>query len=86
MSESINKIVNLNGLDIMVEYEKKNDIPSKLRMLRFYAGMNRKVFAEYLHIPYRTMTEWERGTRQMPDYVMELISYKVFNEKKAGRI
>lgn len=86
MSESINKIVNLNGLDIMVEYEKKNDIPSKLRMLRFYAGMNRKEFAEYLHIPYRTMTEWERGTRQMPDYVMELISYKVFNEKKAGRI
>lgn len=86
MSAMINKIININGEDIMIECEKKNDIPSKLMMLRVYAGMNRKEFAEYLHIPYRTMTEWERGNRQMPDYVMELIAYKIVNEKNAGRI
>ena len=86
MSAMINKIININGEDIMIECEKKNDIPSKLMMLRVYAGMNRKEFAEYLHIPYRTITEWERGNRQMPDYVMELIAYKIVNEKNAGRI
>ena len=28
-------------------------------------------------IPYRTVTEWERGTRKMPDYVLRLLAYKV---------
>jgi len=45
--------------------------------LRESTGMNRKEFAEYLDIPYRTMTEWERGTRTMPNYLYALIEYKV---------
>ena len=39
--------------------------------------MNRKEFCEYFEIPYRTVTEWERGTRKMPDYVLRLLTYKV---------
>ena len=35
--------------------------------LRESTGMNRKEFCEYFGIPYRTVTEWERGTRKMPD-------------------
>lgn len=45
--------------------------------LRESTGMNRKEFSEYLDIPYRTMTEWERGTRIMPNYLYALIEYKV---------
>ena len=40
-------------------------------------GMNRKSFAEYFGIPYRTMTDWERGERQMPEYLLRLMAYKV---------
>lgn len=39
--------------------------------------MNRKEFCEYFEIPYRTVTEWERGTRKMPDYVLRLLAYKI---------
>ncbi len=48
--------------------------------LRESTGMNRKDFAEYLGIPYRTMQEWELGRRTMPDYVFNLIEFKVQTE------
>ncbi|MCF0187135.1 MAG: DUF4316 domain-containing protein, partial [Bacteroidaceae bacterium] len=48
--------------------------------LRESTGMNRKEFAEYLGIPYRTMTDWERDMKTMPSYVFALIEYKVQNE------
>ena len=57
----------------------------ELRKLRESAGMNRKEFCEYFDIPYRTVTEWERGTRKMPDYVLRLLAYRIkmenFTEK-----
>lgn len=48
--------------------------------LRESTGMNRKDFAEYLDIPYRTMQDWERDVRTMPSYVFSLIEYKVRTE------
>ena len=48
--------------------------------IRESSGMNRKEFAEYLNIPYRTMQEWELGRRAMPKYVLELIDFKVRQE------
>lgn len=48
--------------------------------------MNRKAFATWLHIPYDTMCDWESGERKMPEYVLELIAYKVQNEKQRGNI
>ena len=52
----------------------------RFTQLREQTGMNRKEFAEYLDIPYRTMQDWERGVRTMPSYVFALIEYKVRNE------
>ncbi|MBO4846959.1 MAG: transcriptional regulator [Lachnospiraceae bacterium] len=49
-------------------------------MIREKSGMNRKDFSIWLGIPYRTMQEWELGRRIMPEYVLRLIAYKVFNE------
>ena len=53
----------------------------KIKELRESTGMNRKEFCEYFEIPYRTVTEWERGTRKMPDYVLRLLAYKAKMEK-----
>ena len=53
------------------------EIKDKIKELRESTGMNRKEFCKYFEIPYRTVTEWERGTRKMPDYVLRLLAYKV---------
>ena len=53
------------------------EIKDEIKKLRESTGMNRKEFCEYLGIPYRTVTEWERGTRKMPDYVLRLLAYKI---------
>ena len=52
----------------------------RFTQLRESTGMNRKEFAEYLDIPYRTMQDWERDVRTMPAYVFSLIEYKVRTE------
>ena len=53
------------------------DVQNEIKKLREQTGMNRKQFCEYFEIPYRTVTEWERGTRKMPAYVLRLLIYRV---------
>ncbi len=57
--------------------EKQLTSGQQLRALRARTGMNRRVFAEYFGIPYRTMQDWELGNREMPEYLLRLIIYKV---------
>ena len=59
------------------EKGEKMEIKDKIKELRESTGMNRKEFCEYFGIPYRTVTEWERGTRKMPDYVFRLLAYRI---------
>jgi len=49
--------------------------------IRKKTGMNRREFAEYFNIPYRTVQDWELGNRQMPDYLFRLMEYKIRMEK-----
>ena len=56
---------------------KREGRKMEIKELRESTGMNRKEFCEYFGIPYRTVTEWERGTRKMPDYVLRLLAYRV---------
>ena len=53
------------------------DVQNEIKKLREQTGMNRKQFCEYFEIPYRTVTEWERGIRKMPAYVLRLLIYRV---------
>ena len=54
--------------------------------LRKETGMNRKEFAEWMGIPYRTMQDWEHGISKAPDYVYDLARYKVKNELEKGNL
>ncbi|WP_408071507.1 helix-turn-helix domain-containing protein [Butyrivibrio sp. JL13D10] len=54
--------------------------------LRKETGMNRKEFAEWMGIPYRTMQDWELGISKAPDYVYNLAKYKVKNELEKGNL
>ena len=49
---------------------EKKEILLKLRQ---ETGMNRREFAEYFGIPYRTVQEWELGHREMPGYLLRLM-------------
>ena len=60
---------------------EKMETKDKIKELRKSTGMNRTEFCKYFEIPYRTVTEWERGTRKMPDYVLRLLAYKAKMEK-----
>ncbi len=58
----------------------------RLIELRTSTGMNRREFADYFEIPYRTMQQWELGDRKMPEYLLRLMAYKVRIEKANGII
>ena len=70
-------IYTIEGLDILIEVDDINheeDTYSSavktevIKAIREMSGMNRKDFAKWLNIPYRTMSDWEHGLRKMPDY------------------
>ena len=53
-----------------------------LEVAKSQSGMTQKEFAEYFGIPYRTVQDWFAGRRNMPDYVLRLMLYKLEVEKK----
>lgn len=57
------------------------ELKEKLIEMRISTGMNRKEFAEYFGIPYRTVQDWELGKRKMPEYLFRLMEYKIRVEK-----
>ena len=58
---------------------EKKEILLKLRQ---ETGMNRREFAEYFGIPYRTVQEWELGHREMPGYLLRLMYYHEKTKEK----
>ena len=53
------------------------DCKVRIKELREITGMNRKEFCDYFQIPYRTVTDWERGNRHAPEYVLRLLEYYI---------
>lgn len=81
----------IEGLNLKVEINTNKD--SEKRMTAYFieairneTGMTRPQFSEWIGMPLRTLQAWEKGTREMPEYVLRLIAYKVRMEKEAGRI
>ena len=66
--------------------KKKRMFASTVAFIRSQTGMNKKGFAEYLGIPYRTLQDWELGNTLPPEYVLRLIAYKVMWEKERGKL
>lgn len=61
------------------------ELREKLLALRKSTGMNRRQFAEYFGIPYRTVQDWELGNRTMPEYLLRLMVYKLNVEKLSSQ-
>lgn len=53
----------------------------KIKELRKATGMTQKAFSDYFGIPKRTIEDWEGDRRKPAEYLIELIEYKLKNEK-----
>lgn len=51
-----------------------------IKELRKATGMTQKAFAEYFGISKRAIESWEGGKRQCPEYLLNLMIYKLKNE------
>lgn len=51
-----------------------------VKTLRTLSGMTQTAFADYFGIPYRTVQDWNAGKRQCPEYLLDLMAYKLKNE------
>lgn len=49
--------------------------------LREQSGMNKKRFAEYFGIPYRTVQNWEAGVNKCPEYLLKLLKFRLDHER-----
>ena len=50
---------------------------NKYRELRKTTGLSMQKFGDRYGIPLRTIQSWEGGERDAPDYVFELLKFKV---------
>lgn len=48
-----------------------------IKSLRARTGMTQAKFAEHLGIPRRTVEDWERELRCPPEYVVNLIAFRL---------
>lgn len=53
-----------------------------IKEIRASTGLSQSKFAEALNIPVRTIQKWEIGGSKCPDYVVELIAYRVQHDPK----
>jgi DNA-binding transcriptional regulator YiaG len=60
--------------------------PMGIKNLRTLSGMTQQSFADYFGISKRAVESWEGGQRKCPDYLLDLMAYKLKNEGiiKAG--
>ena len=51
-----------------------------IKELRASTGMTQQQFADYFNIPKRSIENWEGEKRTCPEYLVELIEYKLEKE------
>lgn len=59
-----------------------SDLTLRIRLARMSTLLSQRSFAKELNIPYRSIENWESGQRIPPEYVVELIEYKLENERQ----
>ncbi len=53
----------------------------RIKAMRQFTGLSAKKFGDKFGIPMRTIQDWERGERNAPDYVINLIKYALEVER-----
>lgn len=53
-----------------------------IKEIRALTGLSQKGFSEKYGIPLPTIQHWERGNRECPQYVLDLLEFKVKSDMK----
>ena len=53
------------------------DQASRIKGIRKTARLTQRALSELLKIPLRTIENWEAGKRNPPEYVIDLIEYRL---------
>lgn len=48
-----------------------------IQEIRVLTNLSQPQFCEKYHIPLPTLRKWEQGKREPPDYLVELLEFKV---------
>lgn len=56
---------------------KSERIENDITRIRNLTGLSQVKFCEKYHIPLNTFVRWEQGKREPPDYLVELLEFKV---------
>lgn len=56
---------------------KETETQKRIKAIRQMTGLTREAFYEKYHIPAETISAWERGKRECPLYVVELLEFRV---------
>jgi DNA-binding transcriptional regulator YiaG len=57
-----------------------------IKDIRLSTGLSQAQFSAALNIPKRTIQDWEQGLRNCPEYVAELIEYRVANDASIPKV
>jgi len=63
---------------------KKNEPvdSNPIRHIRASTGLSQAAFADKYGIPKRTVENWESGVNAPPQYVIDLLTYRIDHEKE----
>lgn len=53
-----------------------------IKEIRALTGLSQPKFCQKYHIPLNTFVRWEQGKREPPDYVVELLEFRVREDMK----
>ena len=56
---------------------KESKMELKIKDIRERSGLSRGEMCKLLGVPYRTLQNWELGERIPPEYLVELIDFRV---------
>lgn len=57
-----------------------------IKEIRVLTGLSQPKFCQKYHIPLNTFIRWEQGKREPPDYLVELLEFKVREDMKIEKI
>lgn len=57
-----------------------------IKEIRQSTGLSQAKFGEALNIPKKTLQCWEQGARDCPEYVLELIAYRVAHDPNIPKV
>lgn len=67
-------------LDETIKRAENIDLTLSFKKMRNRTGLSQEKIRKYLKIPLRTIENWEMGQRTAPNYLLELIEYKLLHE------